>query len=483
MNKSMPGQTNVASTSDSLFLEPSTLDVEKLHSSDDFVFSDDETLANCRCLLNPVFFQSKNLASLATVHHTKCPWASFNPDCLPPSAVKLSQGLESAVYRVLDENDQPVAWKITDKSRLNNFDGLAQQRLEAHLMMSSRSQPYIAHLLCCTESPSHLSLFFEYISGGDLHSSVGVRTLCEDDARAIAHDCLQGLLYLHDRAIIHGDIKPHNILLHELPPCDSVILAPFLTDEHRQQEPQQEPPSAMMVNSASSTSTSQTLTAMTAARHTIDTLETRVSNLDESSSQSLITSPPSTAVPLPSRIVRARLTDLGMAHILPSPSAKKTSSELMGTSGFLSPEVLRREAFGTSADIFALGVVLFMLLGGYEPFFPISTCCDSRTDGRNVVGFDCDAFRNVSAPCRDLVAWMLSTDPCLRPSARECLEHEWLRMDRPSAGAKICCCSERDKEDRSLVEWELKEGVQFEMNVLCKLKAMQKTRDSEEGKS
>lgn len=400
--------------------------------NDGLVFSDDDIVHNCGCILSNAALLKEELPSLAICHHASCPWSSYNPDSLPKDVKKLSQGLESAVYRLQDSRGVPVAWKITDKARLNTIDGLNQQRLEAHLMMSCRSQAYIAHLLCCTETPTHLSLFFEFISGGDLYSAVGSKTVGELDARAIAHDCLNGLAYLHARGIVHGDIKPHNILLHEMPADESEVLCSHFSSSSL----------SMFINTISASSSSHndssennhindhltnsnnnnTAKPSPYQRSTITT-ETPSSSAAPNDNHSLSppVSPP-TSLPL---VIRARLTDLGMAHILPSPHASKTCIELMGTTGYLAPELLRKEAFNTKVDIFALGVVLFSLLGGYEPFFPISTCCDTRRNGREVVSFDERVFADVSSEAKDLVAWMLSTDANVRPNAEECLNHPW----------------------------------------------------------
>ncbi len=40
-----------------------------------------------------------------------------------------------------------------------------------------------------------------------------------------------------------------------------------------------------------------------------------------------------------------------------------------GTPGYLSPELIKREAYGKEVDVWACGVIMYILLVGYPPFW------------------------------------------------------------------------------------------------------------------
>jgi serine/threonine-protein kinase len=54
----------------------------------------------------------------------------------------------------------------------------------------------------------------EYVEGGSLQDLLGVdRRLLPEEARRIARGVLNGLRHAHDEGIVHGDMKPGNVLL------------------------------------------------------------------------------------------------------------------------------------------------------------------------------------------------------------------------------------------------------------------------------
>lgn len=60
----------------------------------------------------------------------------------------------------------------------------------------------------------HLNIFLEYVPGGSVATLLSNYGAFEEQlVRTFVHQILQGLHYLHERDIIHRDIKGANILV------------------------------------------------------------------------------------------------------------------------------------------------------------------------------------------------------------------------------------------------------------------------------
>lgn len=108
-----------------------------------------------------------------------------------------------------------------------------------------------------------------------------------------------------------------------------------------------------------------------------------------------------------------------------------------GTVSYAAPEMLKGFGLhGPKVDEWALGVILFILLGGYHPFDP--HCSGSEEDIRQAilkgqVEFDDPSWDHVSNSAKDLIRRLLTVDPATRMSAREALEHPWVQGDEAPA--------------------------------------------------
>lgn len=87
---------------------------------------------------------------------------------------------------------------------------------------------------------------------------------------------------------------------------------------------------------------------------------------------------------------------------------------------------------GKPVDMWSLGVVLYMLLGGYPPFYEPED--DQKTMFRKIVNaeyeFHPENWEGVSEEAKDLVRGLLTLDVRKRLTVDQALEHPWLRRAR-----------------------------------------------------
>ncbi len=97
-------------------------------------------------------------------------------------------------------------------------------------------------------------------------------------------------------------------------------------------------------------------------------------------------------------------------------------TSLAGTFGYIAPEILDRKAYGTPADIWSCGVLMYELLAGYSPFLPYATCLTTPAS------FDHAPWKAAISPeAIALCKAMLTVDPYKRISAHAARGHAWFR--------------------------------------------------------
>jgi calcium-dependent protein kinase len=90
--------------------------------------------------------------------------------------------------------------------------------------------------------------------------------------------------------------------------------------------------------------------------------------------------------------------------------------------------------------MWSLGVVLFVLLAGYPPFFSEYPEELARLISKGSVDLECGPWASISPNAKDLVQRLLTVDNRSRPTAVECLGHSWFAecgqatAPSPSAG-------------------------------------------------
>ncbi|CAO3619731.1 unnamed protein product [Cunninghamella echinulata] len=118
------------------------------------------------------------------------------------------------------------------------------------------------------------------------------------------------------------------------------------------------------------------------------------------------------------------ITDFGLSKIL-----KKHDDILMtacGTPGYVAPEVLLQKGHGKPVDIWSVGVITFVLLSGYTPFYGE----DQAELFQNIMSgnyeFDEEYWGEISDTAKEFVDRLLTFDPEKRITAKDALQHHWI---------------------------------------------------------
>ncbi len=127
---------------------------------------------------------------------------------------KIGQGGMGAVYRAIDQGDgSTVAIKVLSASQAPRPEALARFLKEAR-MLSEVNSPYVTNFIEVNEDDGVHYLALEYVEGDNLgHVLTEAKCLNERTALAIMIDVARGLTPVHERGIVHRDIKPTNILI------------------------------------------------------------------------------------------------------------------------------------------------------------------------------------------------------------------------------------------------------------------------------
>eukprot|EP01084_Bolivina_argentea_P155323 270678_1 len=100
-----------------------------------------------------------------------------------------------------------------------------------------------------------------------------------------------------------------------------------------------------------------------------------------------------------------------------------------GTPQYIAPEVINcneRKRYNYMCDYWSLGVVLYQLLSGYQPFEGdnLKIIYDQIINGK--YSFESDEWKNVSMEAKDLVKNLLNVNPENRYDGKDILQHAWI---------------------------------------------------------
>ena len=130
----------------------------------------------------------------------------------------------------------------------------------------------------------------------------------------------------------------------------------------------------------------------------------------------------------PENIVKSgdtwKIIDFGFSRAISVGSLKS----FVGTKNYAAPEILRREPYDKSVDVWSIGVITFVLLVGFLPFNPTS-----QNKNTYKLVLEREHWSAISIAAKSFVARILVEDATQRPTSEELLEMSFLNMEMHAA--------------------------------------------------
>jgi len=283
----------------------------------------------------------------------------------------LGVGSTSTCHRCLNKSTNvSYACKIIDKRHIEQrFRGLLQQFYVEIEALKALDHPNIISLEDVYVTTDKIYMVMELMEGGELFDYVVEKgTLTEEEASEMVRKITSAVVYMHKKNIIHRDMKPENLLL---------------TRNNN--------------NTNKSNNNSNTNT------NTNSNTNTNTNN----------------------NTPEVKIIDFGLSKFLQN---EPTARSFLGTRGYLAPEMLQRRDYDKAVDIWALGVIVFVLLCGCLPFDDDSTAVptDEVVKEKFVLRFPRWA-KNLSESAKDLLMHLLDCNPKTRYTADQAMLHPWVK--------------------------------------------------------
>ncbi|KAF7247960.1 Serine/threonine-protein kinase DCLK3 [Varanus komodoensis] len=125
----------------------------------------------------------------------------------------------------------------------------------------------------------------------------------------------------------------------------------------------------------------------------------------------------------PDKTTTLKLADFGLAKLV-----KKPIFTVCGTPTYVAPEILAENGYGLEVDMWATGVILYILLCGFPPFRSHERDQEELFQIIQLGHYEflSPYWDNISAAAKDLISRLLVVDPKKRYTAKQILQHRWI---------------------------------------------------------
>lgn len=146
-----------------------------------------------------------------------------------------------------------------------------------------------------------------------------------------------------------------------------------------------------------------------------------------------------------------KIADFGFAVMAGSESCL---TSFCGTTAYMAPEILLDMPYGKPVDIWAIGVIVYLLLSGDYPFVSSAGVELTEEICEGHFTFDGPTWKEVSPGAKDFISRCLVVDASKRMTVRDALKHLWIKsaisMDLSKSGSENDNAPRRKRSGRML---------------------------------
>ncbi|NXF86900.1 KCC1G kinase, partial [Eubucco bourcierii] len=134
------------------------------------------------------------------------------------------------------------------------------------------------------------------------------------------------------------------------------------------------------------------------------------------------------------------ITDFGLSKM----EQNGIMSTACGTPGYVAPEVLAQKPYSKAVDCWSIGVITYILLCGYPPFYEETESKLFEKIKEGYYEFESPFWDDISESAKDFIRHLLEKNPTARFTCEEALRHPWINGNTalhrdiyPSVSAQI----------------------------------------------
>jgi len=127
----------------------------------------------------------------------------------------------------------------------------------------------------------------------------------------------------------------------------------------------------------------------------------------------------------PDSITEVKIADFGLSKVV----GTKFSSLMLtacGTPSYVAPEVLSATGYDKEVDLWSIGVITYILLCGFPPFYNESLNKLFEEILSAEYDYPEEYWSDISTEAKDFVSKLLVVDPSRRLTASQTLQHPWI---------------------------------------------------------